>query len=56
MYASTSHAVREILKTEGQRGLFRGLPSVLIQMAPHSGIQFATYTAFTKLTSFNDGL
>ncbi|XP_034240121.1 mitochondrial thiamine pyrophosphate carrier-like [Thrips palmi] len=51
VYSSTSHAVREILKKEGQRGLFRGLAPVLIQMAPHSGIQFATYTALMKLTS-----
>lgn len=55
VYISTSHAIREIVLKEGARGLFRGLSPVLIQMAPHSGLQFATYTALIKLTSLVDG-
>ncbi|KAK3930655.1 Mitochondrial thiamine pyrophosphate carrier, partial [Frankliniella fusca] len=53
VYFSMSHALREILKREGPRGLFQGLAPVLIQMAPHSGIQFASYTALRRLTSFS---
>lgn len=55
IYRSTSHAAREILSKEGPKGLYRGLAPVLIQMAPYTGIQFASYTALTKLISFADG-
>lgn len=53
VYFSMSHAVREILRREGPKGLFQGLAPVLIQMAPHSGIQFASYTALTRLAYFS---
>lgn len=55
VYSSTSHAVKEIIRKEGRRGLYRGLVPLLIQMAPNSGIQFATYTGLTKLTSVKEG-
>lgn len=41
--------IREILRTETPRTFFRGLWPTLLQIAPHSGLQFACYGFFSEV-------
>ena len=42
-YSSTPEAFRKIFRSEGIRGLFRGLMPTILQIAPYTGIQFTVY-------------
>ncbi|XP_063995888.1 mitochondrial thiamine pyrophosphate carrier-like isoform X2 [Diachasmimorpha longicaudata] len=45
-----------ILKTESPRGFYRGLSPTLLQIAPHTGLQFVFYSLLTDFyKSFSDG-
>lgn len=44
-YTGPFHAVSQILKTEGMRGLYRGWGAALISYAPSNAIWWATYHA-----------
>ncbi|KAI0999442.1 Mitochondrial thiamine pyrophosphate carrier 1 [Podosphaera aphanis] len=43
VYNSLGHAVREIYRSEGPHGFFRGLSAGLGQIVPYMGIFFSTY-------------
>jgi len=51
IYTGTMHAVRAIARTDGFKGFFRGLTPSLAQIAPYTGIQFATYNWCSALLS-----
>lgn len=46
-YKGFVHAFSTMVRTEGMSALFKGLVPMLGQIAPHAGIQFATYKLFT---------
>lgn len=47
-YTGFIHAFSSMVKIEGPAALFKGLVPTIGQIAPHSGIQFATYKLFTE--------
>mmetsp|Transcript_38562 Transcript_38562/g.64045 ORF Transcript_38562/g.64045 Transcript_38562/m.64045 type:complete len:304 (+) Transcript_38562:11-922(+) len=47
-YRGLSHAIREILKHEGVRGLFKGVGALGLGAAPSHALYFATYEACRK--------
>ncbi|XP_015595468.1 mitochondrial thiamine pyrophosphate carrier isoform X2 [Cephus cinctus] len=49
VYQGILHSHQEILRAESYRGFFRGLWPTLLQIAPHTGLQFACYEFFTDL-------
>jgi len=52
-YLNTVHGGVTLLRAEGVRGLFRGLSPTILQVAPHTGAQFAFHNFFSKaLTDF----
>lgn len=48
-YESVYGALRNIYRTEGARGLFRGLTATLLRDAPFSGIYLMFYTQTKKV-------
>lgn len=49
VYKNILHACTVIYTHEGPRAFFKGLSPTLIQIAPHSGVQFACYNIFTTI-------
>lgn len=49
VYNSVSRTIMQIWKTEGIVVLFRGLWPTLLQVAPHTGVQFMSYKFFAGL-------
>lgn len=49
VYNSIFQAVRQIWQTEGFVVLFRGLWPTMLQVAPHTGVQFMCYKFFSSL-------
>ncbi|XP_046746944.1 mitochondrial thiamine pyrophosphate carrier-like [Diprion similis] len=49
VYQGILHCGIEIVRTETPRTFFRGLWPTLLQIAPHSGLQFACYAFFTDV-------
>jgi len=47
LYTSLPGAFKHLLRTEGWKGFFRGLPPSAIQVVPYAGIQFASYSFLT---------
>ena len=60
VYQNLLQAVLLIYKVEGPRSFFKGLSPTILQVAPHAGAQFATYTVFTRIwkdmSTFTTGL
>lgn len=46
-YTGAWHAVTVIVKTEGPKGLYKGIVPNLLKVGPSIGVSFATYE-FTK--------
>jgi len=44
-YRNTPHAIATIVKTEGVRGLYKGILPNLLKVAPSVAIAFVTYEA-----------
>lgn len=49
VYSGVCHTCYSICKNEGALVLYRGLFPTLIQVAPHSGVQFMTYKLFETI-------
>jgi len=49
VYRGTIDAASTLLRTEGPRGLFRGIVPTFWTIAPYSGLQFGFYSFFSKL-------
>ena len=43
VYGSIASAFGQIVRTEGIRGLYRGLVPSLVQIAPYMGLMFGSY-------------
>ena len=50
-YSSTRHAIKQILRDQGIRGLYRGLGVCYLKLFPASGIQFYCYQWLHELFS-----
>ena len=48
-YRSTSHAIWSIVKSEGIRGLYKGMLPNLLKVAPAISVSFYTYESMKKL-------
>ncbi|KAI9136345.1 mitochondrial deoxynucleotide carrier [Paraphysoderma sedebokerense] len=51
VYTSMYSAVRQILETEGVRGLYLGLGPSLLQIMPYMGLMFGAYDGLKKLSN-----
>ncbi|EFN82320.1 Mitochondrial deoxynucleotide carrier [Harpegnathos saltator] len=49
VYDGVLHSCRSILRQESPRVFFYGLSPTLLQIAPHTGLQFMFYSIFTDL-------
>lgn len=49
IYSGVLHCMNSIYKNEGFLVLFRGLLPTVIQVAPHTGVQFMTYKLFESV-------
>ncbi|KAG2430125.1 hypothetical protein HXX76_010224 [Chlamydomonas incerta] len=54
VYRDTFHALATILKTEGVRGLFRGVWPTVLTNAPYSGLYYMFYTRLKESLSGED--
>ncbi|KAE8350784.1 mitochondrial thiamine pyrophosphate carrier 1 [Aspergillus coremiiformis] len=51
VYTSLSASVRDIARTEGYRGFFRGCNAAVAQIVPYMGLFFATYESLRPMMS-----
>lgn len=49
LYLGPIDCIRKIVKKDGMKGLFRGLPTTIVREVPSYGAYFAAYEVFCKM-------